>query len=621
MINENPMRKCVDGERYEADVPDTLDLADRMALAINALTHTWVPEEKWALAFNVDYSHRPTSRRVNFRTDAYLNIPPKFIEALALCRLASGNSDAIDVDHEVLRAQLGFVGEDGLTYCPSDTLKGLAPDSAFGDYYSQVGASTRQKPSEESYSEIWGEGRLLIALSMLAQVDSDPRWAELAKRKVDRLLSLTREKDGYRFLWKGRFRPGETVPENAHEPDGTAEFGSLGDGHPVLSMMYSAGATGHGAGLLYRVTGYEPALELSRGLARWVLARMFNNPDGRYSFHHVHHGLYALMAVCEYGAAAEDREVLERVDACFRFAREMGDPLIGFFPEIQPGQEIYLGRHGNTVEICEVSDMVFLALYLTRAGIDDYWDDVDRWVRNVYIQGQVTNATFLDDIPESWFNTKPSDSQFVYTNDVDKTAVGSFLGWMRANDGITHRHTDDGPKVNGNCVMHCCTANGARTLYHVWDSIVTRQGDETRVNLLLNRASKWLDVDSYLPAEGKATLRIKDAPTVAVRMPEWVDPSEVHVTVDGNERRAVVDGRRLRLSLLRPGNTVTFTFPVSDRIVHRVLGEIPYKLTIRGSTVTEIDPKGVVYPLYKDAPTGKLVRKARFVPSIGDIVW
>ena len=39
MLNHNPMASCTLGERYEAEVPDTLDLADRMGLAINALTH------------------------------------------------------------------------------------------------------------------------------------------------------------------------------------------------------------------------------------------------------------------------------------------------------------------------------------------------------------------------------------------------------------------------------------------------------------------------------------------------------------------------------------------------------------------------------------------------------
>jgi hypothetical protein len=601
MLDYNPTAKCTVGERYEAYVPDTLDLADRMGLAVNALTNVWYPEERWALGFVVDLSRRPAVLFPSHITDAYLNIPPKFLEALVVCRLASGNTDNLDVDLEVLRSQLDLLGEDGLTYCPTDTLERF----------------TEPRP----FSEVWGEGRMLLALSMLSQVDDNPRWAEIGRRKVDRLLSLTREKEGFRFLWKGRFRPGETVPTGADEPAVAIEDGSLADGNPVFSMIYSVGALGHGSGLFYRVTGYEPALELSRGLARWALARMFKNEDGRYEFWHFHHGLYALMAVCEYGYAANDREVLERVDACYRWAREMGEPLIGFYPEAMPGSDWYLSRQGNTVEICEVADMVFLALYLTRAGLGDYWDDVDRWVRNMYAEGQIRDIDFLDRIPDSYFNPEPSRRPHQDTRDIPQRSVGSFLGWMRANDGLNIVKTREGLKLSDRSIMHCCTANGARTLYYVWDSIVTQQADEVRVNLLLNRASSWLDVLSYLPAEGRVVLQIKDAPKVAVRIPEWCDPMDVQVSVGDESRKPSVEGRFVRVTGLNPGDQLKLTFPVPERVVHRVIGEIPYKLILRGSNVVSIDPKGVGFPLYETPPTGRLVRKKRFIPQVNRIIW
>ena len=169
--------------------------------------------------------------------------------------------------------------------------------------------------------------------------------------------------------------------------------------------------------------------------------------------------------------------------------------------------------------------------------------------------------------------------------------------------------------------MHCCTANGARTLYYVWDSIVTRHEGETRVNLLMNRASPWVDVDSYLPAEGKLVLHIKDAPRVAVRMPEWCRPESVEVSVGGQSRRALVEGRFVRMGWLKPGDRVTLSFPVPECVIHRVIGEMPYKLVLRGSDVVAIDPKGTAYPLYEDKPSGKLIKKTRFIPRIVDLVW
>jgi DUF1680 family protein len=169
--------------------------------------------------------------------------------------------------------------------------------------------------------------------------------------------------------------------------------------------------------------------------------------------------------------------------------------------------------------------------------------------------------------------------------------------------------------------MHCCTANGARTLYYVWDSIVQKDGDLVRVNLLLNRASQWLDVDSYLPVDGKVVLTIKDAPLVAVRMPEWCDPSSVFVAVGDDARRSPAEGRCVRIDRLNPGDTVTLTFPVPERTLHRMIGEIPYTLELRGSNVVDIAPKGIAYPLFEDQMTPGTTRKTRFVPGVDGVKW
>ncbi len=655
-LNHNPMELAVQGERYQAQVPDTLDLADRMGLAVNALTNVWDPEREYGMKFVVDFSRKPPVLYVNHITDLYLNIPPKFVEALALTRLASGTDLNIATDLGVLKSQLKFIGDDGLTYAPVEMIKQVP--QGLGQFEETPGGPA------VSWSEIWGEGRQLVALSILAQIDDDPRWIEIGKRKVDRLLELTRTKkvadltniefaskppgdgdfesvrqktqsaeksedlaekfliDEFRFLWRATYTPGIEVPANADEPGlMNSEGGGLYSKDDLMTIVYSIGSTGHGAGLFYRITGYEPALELSRGLAHWALARLFYNEDGSYSFWHYHHGLYALMAVCEYGIASGDRALLERVDACYRFVREMGDPLIGYFPEAQPGSDWYLQRQGNTVEICEVADMCWLALNLTKMGVGEYWDDVDRWVRNVYAQGQICDTGLFDSIPDAYYRTGPDPRPYRDTHNIKERSLGSFFGWMRANEGLEVQQTPQGPKLKEQSVQHCCTANGARTLYCIWDSIVQQQGDLVRVNLLLNRASPWLDVASYLPVKGQVDLHIKDTAKVAVRVPRWVNPENVQVTVNDESVRAKSEGRYLHVYLLQPGDQVRFTFDVPQKTFHRVLGEMPYRLTMRGNTVIDISPKGEAYPLYQNPPTGRLVEKGRFVPQIQNLQW
>jgi len=604
VLDHNPIKRVTVGQRYKAQVPDTLDLADRMALAVNALSNVWRPERQWALEFVTRFDTQPATSNVCTMTDAYLNIPPKFIEALTVCRLASGNTDRLHVDYGVLCSQLSFLGKDWLTYCPPEAVKGVKKDC---------------------YSEDWAEGRMLIALSMLAQIDKDPRWVEIGKRKIDRLLSFTREKEGFRYLWKSRYHPGDNPPVDAVEPYSTSGMHAKTFKSQAMAVAYSMGAIGHGAGLFYRVTGYEQARELSGGLSRWALARIFKHKDGHWDFWHFHHSLYALIAICEYGLATNDREILKRVDSCYRWARGQGDSLTGFYPECMPGSPPFEGRArrgGNTAETCEIADMVVLALKLTRAGIGDYWDDVDRWTRNMLSQGQYCDASLIDGIPDSYFTSRQKNNSVPQQSPgVRQRMLGSFWGWMRANEGLGVHDTPKGKKLVRHAVMHCCTANGARTLYYIWDSIVDKENDLVRVNLLLNRASPWLDVDSFLPVEGKVVLHIKNAPKVAVRMPEWCDPNDVTIGAKENKIETNVQGHYVHLCGLKPNDTVSLTFPVPTREIEHTIGQIPYKLTIRGSSVVKIDPAGVAYPLYKNQHTGAIKQKIRFVPNTTSIIW
>ena len=294
-----------------------------------------------------------------------------------------------------------------------------------------------------------------------------------------------------------------------------------------------------------------------------------------------------------------------------------GDPLIGFYAEIMPGAELYLERQGNTVEICEVADMVWLALTLTREGFGDYLDDVDRWVRNMYSEGQVLDAEFIHDIPHSCFVEGHYDTPYPDTDNVLERSVGSFLGWMRANEGFVRERNEDGEmKLTRKGIMHCCTANGARTLYCVWDSIVQRCDDgSTTVNFLLNRASPWLDVASWLPVDGHVQLTIKDAPKVYVRMSEWVDLQAVTVTVNGEAADFSLDGPMVCLEGLAPGDVVDIRFPVLERTLHRVIGEIPFRLDMRGANVVAIEPRGITYPLFDRPASGEVGEREVFVPT------
>ena len=102
------------------------------------------------------------------------------------------------------------------------------------------------------------------------------------------------------------------------------------------------------------------------------------------------------------------------------------------------------------------------------------------------------------------------------------------------------------------------------------------------MNLLLNRASPWIDVDSYLPYEGRVQLKNKTANSVAVRIPGWVKIDAVTCTVGGGQVRPRRAGRYLTFESLRPGDVVELRFGVPESRTEYLINYEPYKISFRG---------------------------------------
>lgn len=114
-----------------------------------------------------------------------------------------------------------------------------------------------------------------------------------------------------------------------------------------------------------------------------------------------------------------------------------------------------------------------------------------------------------------------------------------------------------------------------------------------QVNLLLNRASPWMDIDSYLPYEGKVALRNKTARSASVRIPRWVNRAKVRCRVGGEERPNVWLNNYLLPRDLSPVDTVTIEFPMVEtveRYTEKVY-ETEFTLQMKGNTVVDISPR------------------------------
>ena len=590
------------GQRYESLVPDTLDLTDRAVFAINAYTRMLDPALDYRFCGNANFIRKPPVLIIG----GPYGCTSKQIESLVLMRIMSGSSYNIDIDNKLMQSVLHLAAPDGFFYTPWSKVAWM-PDYMGGAPAGVDLVSQTRQP----HTEFWEESRMALALCMWHQHDHNALWQELIQKKIDRLSELAAWQGDCCHFSRGRlYLLSDTGPIDG----------------PFLTGFYALEQvrhTVHACTLYYKLSGYEPALKLAGGLVRTLFKHGDAYDDiGRWKHWHFHTNVGTLISLLEYATTVDDDKLIEFVKNGYEFAKVNGEPLLGYYPEHAPGFDDVEGyelntAHYATCETCEVADMLVLGLKLTLAGVGDYWDDVDRCLRNQFVENQILKTDWTDRIPadldDSPYRGKDQPLQlWEDETDVVERAVGSWAGWATANDGRFFS------------LMQCCAGNAGRSMYYAWDSIVTKLTDEVRVNLHLNRASPWLDVESHLPYQGKVVLKIKDAPKLAVRIPDWTEKKQVTCKVNGQGRDLLWAGNYIQLQSLKKGDEVTVEFPMRETTLFKYVGTAAYKLGIKGNTVIEINPQGAVYPLYQrdhyrqdKAPMKKV---NRFVPD-DRIIW
>jgi len=160
-------------------------------------------------------------------------------------------------------------------------------------------------------------------------------------------------------------------------------------------------------------------------------------------------------------------------------------------------------------------------------------------------------------------------------------------------------------------------------MYCAWESIVRCVDGAAQINLLLNRASPWLDVDSYLPYEGKLVVHNKTARKLSIRIPDWVEIAAVRCLINQRPATPFQAGRYLVFEDIPKRAEITLTFPVIETVETHAFGwkqsdfwqectdpgsswkaakdPVRYVCRFRGNTLVDISPRdeGVGYPLYQ----------------------
>ena len=584
-----------EGEKYEVEVPDTIDLVDHASYALNMATCLWVPEWGYELFNGIHMAANPPTLQVGH--GGLLSEGPKILEAIPLLRVMTGSTNNIDVDAKAVMSIVRVTGRDGLCYQPVEN----RPWAFFDEF---------TKTLRQPHCDVFGEGRQLLTYARWYQHDHNPLWKELALRKTRRLIEMAIEKEGTLYFRLSRgYTPWDDPKIGPIVPIGDDEMYDARKGMVGTPASYIVGWIPQAGGIWYRLTQEKPFQELSRGLSRYLqlYGEMLDPDSGKFLADHSTHVTHSLLSNLSWALTFGDQEMGEWVKKGYEYHLNHVDPdSVGVL---------------FSCEACEVSDTIGIGIMLTQAGMGDYWEAVDRVIRNTYLNMQVTSA--------DWMKSRP----LAYQEELEP-------GCYQPDDaadrcvGVWREHLETDYLDSSSC----CNGNCSRMLYYIWDNVVTDKDDSLWVNLHLNRASPCADVDSWLPYKGRVLITMKTAKdNVLVRIPEWTDRGQVNCTINGKNAAARWSGNYVNVGGAKRGDRIIIEFPIQQRTVTAAMPLIDreqkgeevwitkeFTITIKGNTVIDIKPD-IGYPISNHekfradkAPMKKVTRfvsKERFLFS------
>ena len=521
------------------------------------------------------------------------------MESMAMLRMVSGSQQHLEREGKMVEMMASHVGENGIWWVPKTSGKPW------------LGAEELMP-----YANTHGQGRMFRAMLAWYQYTSDARWKTLLDRMVDGLDRLfVVHKDDYAYVpvygwmeeeyFRSNYTPRgwrDTV-EPTHE-----KFGEEG------SLFNHQGNIAGPLATWYLLTGNKQALRLSGELVRFLIKPKFwadwsggeypqvSGPEHAHWHGHFHGYINTLRSILDYAVATNDSRLMAFVRDGYEWSRQSGLARIGL---VGDGQGCGLGR------------LIGLAVKLSYTGVGDYWEDVEQYIRNHAAEYQFTPEDILRrlgvDVPAGELHMTP-DEAIRKIEEAGKSPPVSTPNMTSAEVlRMAMGAISSSPSKTGWYL--CCTSHGNMGFFYAWDGTLRHSDGVVRVNLLLNRASPWMDVLSYLPYQGKVVLKNKTAREAFLRIPLWVDKNAVRCRLGEFSLLNVWFGNYLRFQGLRPDDMLTILFPMVERTEEWIVGSQVHTCRFLGNTLISISPP--LSPLYdgrsekyraSEAPMTKVTR-------------
>ncbi len=558
----------------KALVPDTLTLEENAELALNAIIGVSDEDYDFIPFFNGNFKSKPAV--MQHGNWDYGSSHGRLLDAIFLIRKMTGSIYGREVEMHYRENLLSFLGAKGLTYRRNS--------------FTQEEIIEHQSEFKDSASMIDQRATLLALCTWYGQTGEE-RVKAAGDALCAGLKSIARKERSYWYY-----------PASEYTDTGWPSFDAV---HTKLTVDPCA-MWGRQIGPLlmwHQLTGNRDAYELCENFAGYIMyhSGVFG-ADGswsgahEYRSGHFHTRMGTLACLARFGSFTGDSEIIQFAKKCFDWAIREKCTTFGWTPGDMGDQQY---EH----ETCTLSDAIDCAIWLAKAGYTEYWAVAERFARNHLTQSQLKETDWIEQAED-----KSGDihGHTTYYKVADRLR-GAFAGYAAPNDFVYDGEWGRGHIMD---VQTCCLGAGARALYLVWESSVTEYANERiGINFLLNHSSKWLDVKSYLPNEGKLEITVKkDLKDLLVRIPEWTPFGGVKIVRKNEAEAREYSGRDVpwvknvfvRIADAKCGESITVTFPVMERVSVEKAATLTYTVKWRGDDVIDISPKGSYYPLYND---------------------
>jgi hypothetical protein len=247
-------------------------------------------------------------------------------------------------------------------------------------------------------------------------------------------------------------------------------------------------------------------------------------------------------------------------------------------------------------ETCAVADVIDIAKYVAQCGYPEYWDVVERFVRNYIREAQFFITPEYEKLYRHLHPGSVGEKGLVMV----KNLQGGFLGAMGVYDRCYAKDELD--------MMGCCVPEGMRALHSAWSNTIMSGEDGVRINMSFARDSKEAQVLSYLPDEGRMRVRSKVSNKYWLRPPSWAPKEQVRIYLNGKEETFEWIDSYVYLEDVNKGDVIDLTYPlisfIQKQVVKNAEGEPVRNITVSwvGNTVVKLEPKGEQLPVYQQVP-------------------